>query len=187
MARPAKGGNRREPLLVQQLRYLPDKGQVHPEQATPCHPFGTRSGDRGHAAAPGRDARRHAGPAQHRRAGLWHIKDWMGRDHFRTRRLANVRSEINLHLLAYNLKRAGVGVGPGSANERNCALASTICLIDARQSEADCGREIFPWGRKGVWDAAVHGCGPKTMVRTPGAGRRTRSPGLDRGGARKAI
>jgi hypothetical protein len=34
------------------------------------------------------------------------IKDWMGRDHFRTRRLANVRAEMSLHVLAYNLKRA---------------------------------------------------------------------------------
>ncbi len=34
------------------------------------------------------------------------IKDWMGRDHFRTRRLANVATEMSLHVLAYNLKRA---------------------------------------------------------------------------------
>ena len=31
------------------------------------------------------------------------IKDWMGRDHFRTRRLANVRTEMNLYVLAYNV------------------------------------------------------------------------------------
>jgi transposase len=34
------------------------------------------------------------------------IKDWMGRTHFRTRRLANVATEMSLHILAYNLKRA---------------------------------------------------------------------------------
>ena len=34
------------------------------------------------------------------------IKDWMGRGHFRTRRLANVATEMSLHVLAYNLKRA---------------------------------------------------------------------------------
>jgi hypothetical protein len=34
------------------------------------------------------------------------IKDWMGRSHFRTRRLANVGTEMSLHVLAYNLKRA---------------------------------------------------------------------------------
>jgi len=52
-----------QPLLVEQLRHLHDEGEVHPEPATPHHPLGTRSGDRGHAAAPGRDAGRYARPA----------------------------------------------------------------------------------------------------------------------------
>ncbi len=39
------------------------------------------------------------------------IKGWMGRDHFRTRRLANVRTEMSLHVLAYNLKRAVAVLG----------------------------------------------------------------------------
>ena len=39
------------------------------------------------------------------------IKDWMGRDHFRTRRLANVGAEMSLHILAYNLKRAVAVLG----------------------------------------------------------------------------
>jgi transposase len=34
------------------------------------------------------------------------IKDWMGRGHFRTRRLVNVGTEMSLYVLAYNLKRA---------------------------------------------------------------------------------
>jgi hypothetical protein len=34
------------------------------------------------------------------------IKDWMGRSHFQTRRLAGVGTEMSLHVLAYNLKRA---------------------------------------------------------------------------------
>ncbi len=34
------------------------------------------------------------------------IKDWMGRSHFKTRRLANGGTEMSLHVLAYNLKRA---------------------------------------------------------------------------------
>ena len=34
------------------------------------------------------------------------IKDWTGRSHFKTRRLENVRTEIGLHILAYNIKRA---------------------------------------------------------------------------------
>jgi len=39
------------------------------------------------------------------------IKDWMGRDHFRTRSLAGVGTEMSLHVLAYNLKRAVAVVG----------------------------------------------------------------------------
>lgn len=39
------------------------------------------------------------------------IKDWMGRDHFRTRRLAKVATEMSLHILAYNLKRAVAVLG----------------------------------------------------------------------------
>ena len=34
------------------------------------------------------------------------IKDWVGRDHFVTRRLPKVATEMSLHVLAYNLKRA---------------------------------------------------------------------------------
>jgi transposase len=34
------------------------------------------------------------------------IKDWMGRSHFKTRRLENVGTEMSLHILAYNIKRA---------------------------------------------------------------------------------
>lgn len=33
------------------------------------------------------------------------IKSWMGATHFLTRRFKNVRTEMNLHVLAYNLKR----------------------------------------------------------------------------------
>ncbi len=33
------------------------------------------------------------------------IKAWMGSTHFQMRRLPNVKTEISLHVLAYNLKR----------------------------------------------------------------------------------
>ena len=33
------------------------------------------------------------------------IKSWMGSTHFLTRRFNNVSTEMNLHVLAYNLKR----------------------------------------------------------------------------------
>jgi len=39
------------------------------------------------------------------------LTDWMGRNHFRTRRLANVVTEMSLHILAYNLKRAVAVLG----------------------------------------------------------------------------
>jgi transposase len=34
------------------------------------------------------------------------IKQWMGSTHFLMKRLPNVRAEMSLHVLAYNLKRA---------------------------------------------------------------------------------
>ena len=42
------------------------------------------------------------------------IKSWMGATHFLTRGLANVRTEISLQVLAYNLKRVMtiVGIAP---------------------------------------------------------------------------
>lgn len=42
------------------------------------------------------------------------IKDWMGRSHLKTRTLKNVATEMSLHILAYNIKRAIALVGvPG--------------------------------------------------------------------------
>jgi hypothetical protein len=34
------------------------------------------------------------------------IKHWMGSTHFLTKTLARVRTEMSLHVLAYNIKRA---------------------------------------------------------------------------------
>jgi Transposase DDE domain len=36
--------------------------------------------------------------------GTW--KDWMGRSHFKTRTIKRVKTEMSLHVLAYNMKRA---------------------------------------------------------------------------------
>ena len=41
------------------------------------------------------------------------IKAWMGSTHFLMKRLTNVKTEISLHVLAYNLKRAMQILGPG--------------------------------------------------------------------------
>ena len=42
------------------------------------------------------------------------LKAWMGSTHFLTRTLAKVRTEMSLHVLAYNVKRmiAILGTGP---------------------------------------------------------------------------
>ncbi len=42
------------------------------------------------------------------------LKAWMGATHFLTRTLDMVRTEMSLHVLAYNMKRviAIIGVGP---------------------------------------------------------------------------
>jgi transposase len=42
------------------------------------------------------------------------IKAWMGATHFLMKRLRNVKTEISLHVLAYNLKRVMkiLGTGP---------------------------------------------------------------------------
>ncbi len=42
------------------------------------------------------------------------IKMWMGSTHFLMKRLKNVRTEMALHVLAYNLKRVMniLGIGP---------------------------------------------------------------------------
>lgn len=39
------------------------------------------------------------------------IKAWRGQTHFPIRRLPNVKTEINLHILAYNMKRVMVVLG----------------------------------------------------------------------------
>lgn len=45
------------------------------------------------------------------------IKAWMGTSHFLTRRLKNVKTEIALNVLAYNIKRMVALIGiPGLMN-----------------------------------------------------------------------
>jgi hypothetical protein len=51
-----------------------------------------------------------------RRATVEHpfgtLKAWMGATHFRTRTLEKVKTEMSLHVLAYNLKRLIAMLGP---------------------------------------------------------------------------
>jgi transposase len=56
------------------------------------------------------------------------LKDWMGRSHFKMRRLRNVATEASLHILAYNIKRA-------------IALLGTAKLIEAMQAEQALARD----------------------------------------------
>ncbi len=42
------------------------------------------------------------------------IKDWMGATHFLTRSLERVRTEMSLHVLAYNMKRVMKILGIGT-------------------------------------------------------------------------
>ena len=56
-----------------------------------------------------------------RRATVEHafgtLKAWMGVIHFKTRTLDKVRTEMSLHVLAYNLKRMLAMLGPQSLIE----------------------------------------------------------------------
>jgi hypothetical protein len=56
-----------------------------------------------------------------RRATVEHpfgtLKAWMGETHFKTRTLDKVRTEMSLHVLAYNLKRVVAMLGPRSLIE----------------------------------------------------------------------
>ena len=56
-----------------------------------------------------------------RRATVEHpfgtLKAWMGATHFKTRTLDRVRTEMSLHVLAYNLKRVIAMLGPQSLIE----------------------------------------------------------------------
>jgi transposase len=45
------------------------------------------------------------------------LKAWMGVTHFKTRTLDKVRTEMSLHVLAYNLKRVVAMLGPQSMIE----------------------------------------------------------------------
>jgi Transposase DDE domain len=52
-------------------------------------------------------------------------KDWMGRAHFKTRRLTNVATEMSLQILAYNLKR-GLSPALGESDRQNRKVAPRI-------------------------------------------------------------
>jgi hypothetical protein len=61
------------------------------------------------------------------------IKAWMGATHFLMKRLRNVSTEMSLHVLAYNLKRAMqiVGVVPLMQAMRASGPFFLPCLVMA--------------------------------------------------------
>ena len=63
------------------------------------------------------------------------VKDWMGRSHFKTRGLERVATEMSLHVLAYNLKRAIAVLGTGAADRSDARLRSLPTLIRAGDHE----------------------------------------------------
>ena len=65
-----------------------------------------------------------------RRATVEHafgtLKAWMGATHFRTRTLDKVRTEMSLHVLAYNLKRVIAILGAGPADGGDAGLNKAV-------------------------------------------------------------
>ncbi len=47
------------------------------------------------------------------RSSTERVKSWMGSMHFQMKRLKNVRTEMALHVLAYNMKRVMLILGVG--------------------------------------------------------------------------
>ena len=59
------------------------------------------------------------------------IKAWMGHSHFLMKRLPNVKTEISLHILAYNMKRVMAVMG-----ELNRSGFTSISLVTIGSAEA---------------------------------------------------
>ena len=85
-----------------------------------------------------------------RRATVEHpfgtLKAWMGATHFKTRTLEKVRTEMSLHVLAYNLKRVIAILGVAAADRRRCGPEATPPRTQAHEpiatarSVANCRR-----------------------------------------------
>ncbi|MEY9200192.1 hypothetical protein ABIA16_005371 [Sinorhizobium fredii] len=100
-----RGGPDDQALLVEQLSKLRHAVQVHDQQVWRIQ----RWEQEHHLEA--MQARLDADPdkMRQRRVTAEHpfgtIKSWMGATHFLTKRLPNVRAEMALHVLAYNMTR----------------------------------------------------------------------------------
>jgi len=85
---------------------LPDQGAVHDGRLPRITRWEHEEVLEAMQKTPGEDARGRTHPPADRRACLWHLESWMGATHFLMKRLPNVKTEMSLHVLAYNLKRA---------------------------------------------------------------------------------
>ena len=76
-----------------------------------------------------------------RRATVEHpfgtLKAWMGATHFKTRTLEKVRTEMSLHVLAYNLKRVIADPWDRPAHRGDAGLTSPIAPRDQHHPRQD--------------------------------------------------
>src|SRR5262245_52964028 len=96
------------------LLQLSSQAQVYAGQAKADQALETRTCSRRDASQARSDARCHGRAPADVEHPFGTIKAWMGSTHFLTRTLKRVRTEMSLHVLAYNIKRviALLGVGP---------------------------------------------------------------------------
>ena len=94
--------------------HLSSQAQVYARQAKADQALETRTCPRRDASQARSDARCHGRAPQTVEHPFGTFKSWMGSTHFLTRTLKRVRTEMSLHVLAYNMKRviAIIGVGP---------------------------------------------------------------------------
>jgi hypothetical protein len=68
---------------------------------------------------------------------MWSLS--LGATHFRTKTLAKVRTEMSLHVLAYNLKRVIVILGAGPLMVRVAARASETWPVQSSRRVQNVG------------------------------------------------
>ncbi len=91
--------------LIVELRCVPHEAGVHAGQRAPGRPLGARGGNRRPARAARPQARCDAHPQGHGRASLRHTESLDGSHPLQDQDPENVRAEMSLQILAYNLKR----------------------------------------------------------------------------------
>src|SRR5262252_2424762 len=104
------------------------------------------------------------------------FKSWMGSTHFLTRTLKRVRTELSLHVLAYNMKRviAIIGVGPLLQAIRACVPGSAC---------RPCHNVTIEVGPPSSANAFFHGLGQNLTFGT----RRLRLDSTHRGHSRRDL